>query len=521
LSILLGGVPCARAAEDALPPPEGLTERVHDGQLRLSVADAVRLTLLNDTSVRVSQLQQEVQEHGVDRALSPFDPTFSTSMTSSHSTLTTITQLAGAPTLTTEDRRGQIALHRTFATGTALSLSLDAGRSFTNSSYASINPSFSSGLSFGLSQPLLRGLGPFTHRAPILIAESAVRQSQATLEAQLSGVVARTINSYWEVVEARENLAVQRKSLELAEATHKQKQRELELGVLSPLDIYGSEQGVTGRRLNVIAVEFNLMRAEEQLRTLIGADLDPEIRALPLDLLDSPAPEGEWLTVDEDAAVARALERRPERVATQEAAAVADINVRLSRDALRPDLSLNASYTYNGVAGTELDTRTNPPLILREAGLFDALSQIRSRNFPSYALSLQMSVPLRNRAAQAAVADAVVAQQQSRYNLRKQQQDIALEVRNALRQLTQSKLQMEAARLNRDVAKKRLDAEQRKHELGLITVFFLLDAQNQLAEAEVQLLQSQTGYQRAVTDVRRVTGDLLPEYDVQVAPSRE
>jgi outer membrane protein TolC len=496
-----------------------LAERVQDGHLRLSVADAVRLTLLNDTSVRVSQLQQEVQEHGVDRALSAFDPTFATSMTTSHSTLTSITQLDGVPTLTTQDRRGQIALRRTFAIGTALNVTLDAGRSLTNSSFASINPSFSSGLSFGLSQPLLRGRGTFTHRAPVLVAESAVRQSRASLEAQLTGAVARTINSYWEVVEARENLAVQRKSLELAEATHKQKLRELELGVLSPLDIYPSEQGVTGRRLSVIGAEFNLKRAEEQLRTLIGADLDHEIRALPLSLVDSPAPEGEWLSVDEDAAVARALERRPERATTQEAAAMADINVRLSRDALRPELSLNASYTYNGVAGTELDTRSNPPLVLREAGLGDAFGQIRSRNFPSYTLSLQMSVPLRNRAAQAAVADAVVAQQQSRYNQRKQQQDIALEVRNALRTLTQSKLQMEAARLNRDVAKKRLDAEQRKHELGLVTVFFLLDAQNQLAEAEVQLLQSQTGYQRAVTDVRRVTGDLLADYDVQVAPS--
>src|SRR6185436_20736925 len=113
------------------------------------------------------------------------------------------------------------------------------------------------------------------------------------LETQLAGVVARTINTYWEVIEARENLAVQRQSLELAEATHKQKQRELELGVLSPLDIYGSEQGVASRKLAVIGVEFNLKRAQDQLRTTIGADLDPAVRELPLELADSPAPTGE------------------------------------------------------------------------------------------------------------------------------------------------------------------------------------------------------------------------------------
>src|SRR5262245_58982511 len=166
LSVLLGSAPHARAADEPLPPPEGLAERIQEGRLRLGVVDAVRLTLLNDSSVRVSQIQQQIQEHAVDRALSPFDPTLGTSMTSSHSTMTAITQLAGAPTLTTQDRRGQIALRRTFSTGTALNLNLDAGRSQTNSSFASINPSFSSGLSFGLSQPLLRGFGTFTHRAP-------------------------------------------------------------------------------------------------------------------------------------------------------------------------------------------------------------------------------------------------------------------------------------------------------------------------------------------------------------------
>jgi outer membrane protein len=516
LSILLGSAVPTAAYEDGLPSPEGLKERVRDGRLQLTVADAVRLTLLNDTQIRVSELQQDVQEHGIDRAQSAFDPTVTTSFTSSHATATSITRLAGAPTLETKDGRGQISLHRTFVTGTALNIGFDAGRSTTNSSFASINPSFSSGITFGLSQPLLRGFGTFPHRAPLLMAESSSRQSRASLTAQLSAAVARAINTYWEVVEARENLAVQRQSLELAEATHKQKQRELELGVLSPLDIYGSEQGVASRKLAVIGLEYNLKRAQDQLRTIIGADLDPEIRELPLELAESPAPEGELLEVDEAVAVARALERRPERVASREAAAMADINVRLSRDAVKPELSLNASYTYNGIAGTELDTRVSPPVVISYGGLGDALDQIRSRNFPNYSLSLQMTLPLRNRLAQAALADARIAQQQSRYTLRRQTQDITLEVRSALQQLTQSKLQMDAARFSRDIARKRLDAEQRKHELGLITVFFLLDAQNQLAEAEVALLHSQTSYQRAVTEVRRVTGDLLSQYDVQV-----
>jgi outer membrane protein TolC len=45
----------------------------------------------------------------------------------------------------------------------------------------------------------------------------------------------------------------------------------------------------------------------------------------------------------------------------------------------------------------------------------------------------------------------------------------------------------------------------------------VLDAQNQLSQAELSLLQAQINYQRAVATVDRVTGDLLKHYRVQIA----
>jgi outer membrane protein TolC len=75
---------------------------------------------------------------------------------------------------------------------------------------------------------------------------------------------------------------------------------------------------------------------------------------------------------------------------------------------------------------------------------------------------------------------------------------------------------MEAARVAEDLARETLHADERKYELGAETVFFVLDAQNQLAQAELSLIQSQVNYQLAVSALDHATGDLLDHHHVQI-----
>jgi len=111
----------------------------------------------------------------------------------------------------------------------------------------------------------------------------------------------------------------------------------------------------------------------------------------------------------------------------------------------------------------------------------------------------------------------MVTKRQSLYQLRQREQAIRLEVRNAVHQLEQAKLSMAAARVARDLAQKTLEAEQRKYELGIQTIFFVLDAQTQLSQAEQQLLQAQISYQRALTAMDRAMGTLLERHSIRIA----
>jgi outer membrane protein TolC len=144
------------------------------------------------------------------------------------------------------------------------------------------------------------------------------------------------------------------------------------------------------------------------------------------------------------------------------------------------------------------------------------LEQVGAFDFPTYGFSVQLRLPIRNRTAEAALGDALVGQRRSLFQLQRAEQQVRLDVRNAIHQFEQAKLGMAASRIARDLAQKNLEAEQRKYELGAQTIFFVLDAQTQLAQAEQNLLQSQVSYQRALTALDRATGTLLERNNVRI-----
>jgi len=499
------------------PGPEGLRDHVVGGKLRLSLADAIRLTLENNTQVRIDQLQYEGTRFGIDRAFQPFDPVFTANFNTQRSTTPTTDQLAGAQTLSTLGQTTTLGFTQQFFTGTRYNINFTGTRNTTNSIFSNFNPSLGTVLNFNVTQPLLRNRGILPNKSTLIIARRNLRQSQHTFAAQVQDAVSEAINRYWDVVQARDELVVLRKSLELAEATYQLDKRKLELGALPPLDIYRSESQVATRRVQVIQAEYRLKQLEDELRRVVGADLDLQIRALDLELVEQADPQGDLVVMDLQQATEQALQQRPELEALRLQLENDETSIRAAHNGMQPDLNLTAFYSSSGRGGNAIDTSVTPPILLSRGGLGEAFDQLGSFDFPSYGFSLQLRLPIKNRVAAAELGSAMVSQKRSLYTLRQREQAITLEARNAVHQLEQAKLSMAAARIAVDLARKNLEAEQRKYELGAQTIFFVLDAQNQLSQAEQDLLRSQISYQRAVTAIGRATGTLLVQHSVKIS----
>jgi outer membrane protein len=509
-----------QVASEKLPGPQHMRDYVFEGKLRLGLRDAVLLTLENNSAVRIQESQVEADKFALLHTYQPFDALLQTEIDVNRFSYAGTNQLQGIGTssngtLNSLYQSAQINYSQTFQTGTNIVVGLNSTKNSTNNGFYFLNPNFSSTLSLKFTQPLLRNRWRFENSAPLVIARRALQQSQASFEAQVSDAILMVVTQYWTVVQAHGDLEVQRKSLEAADVSYQRDKRALELGALPPLDIYRSESEVASRRVQMIQGEYVLRQAEDALRFTIGANQDSFFRALDLELTEKPDPEGELRVMDATTALQVAQAQRPEFLAARYSLDNDDTSIRLARNHLQPDLSLSGFYQSNGLGGNEFNLITGE--LISRGGLGSSFNQLFGFGFPGYGATLTLNLPVKNRAAQADLGNALVSRHRDMYSAQQIREQVMLDVSNSIHQLEQAKLTLAAGKTALDLAQKALAAEQRKYELGAETIFFVLDAQTRLAVAESSLLQSQIAYQIAVAAVDHATGNLLQPYNVQIA----
>lgn len=512
-------VPTIRRANgpgEAAPAPtwQDFQPYMVSGKLQLTLEDAIRLALNNDTDIHVDEQQIGQAKTQIDFARAPFDPVASSTFGSQRSNAPAASTLQGSSTLS---QTAQVGVSQTLETGTNYQASLLVNKFSTNNGFYFTNPSDTGTFQLTLTQPLLRGRGLLPNRGPILIAQRNLALTRAQLEQQVSQILMNVVQQYWLVVEARESLVVQKKSLSEAQQTYDQDKRALQLGALPPLGIYQSEAQVAAVRVSEIQAEYTLKQAEDALRRSIGADLDPNVRALDLDLTEKAEPAGALLSADITSSLEKAMVNRPELEVSRQQLAIDETNVQIAHNGLEPNLSLSGTYISNGLAGNLINNTVTPPQVIATSGWPDALSQAFHFGYPTYGATLSVTFPFGNHAAEAAYASTLVSKRRDAYSQRENRQQITQDVVNAVHGLEESELSMEAAKVSLNLSQKNLEAQQRQYELGGETVFFVLTAQTQLAQAEQTLVQADVSYQLAVTSLNLATGEILDQFHVKMA----
>ena len=496
-----------------------LQDFVVDDKLELSLRAYLELVMANHTDVQIQKLSVRESENAVQSAMSPFDPNLELNFNTNRSTNPSQDVLQGGDVVSSLRQNGGFTYNQTLDTGTNYRVAFTGVKNSSSSSFRTFNPSIQDTLQFNLTQPLLRNRGRGIQRIPILIAGSRLDLTKAQVLQRVIGIVSQAESLYWQVVSNRENLKVQENNLELRRQFLERSQRELELGAISPLDIYQPEQNFATAQVGVTRARFRRQQAEDRVRRQIGADLHPDIRNLPLILTESAEPPAYVPSFEPEETIAKALQMRPEIQQRRLNLKIDDYAIKRDTNALRPDLSLTASYRATGLGGNLFETS----LLGGSAGSFipggvgDALDQLFQFRFPTYSAGLTLQLPLRNRRAAANLSNSVISKKRNLYNLRSLEQEIRLAVLNAIAGVELSKAAMQQAAVALDFSRKRLDAEQKKYDLGVNTAFIVLDAQDDLVQSEADLLQEAIGYRQAVVTLLQATGELLEARGIQLS----
>lgn len=388
--------------------------------------------------------------------------------------------------------------------GGTFALTWNNNKQDSSSSFITFNPQFVTSLTATYTQPLLRGLFIDQSRQQLAVTQINREVAEETLRATVTQTLANVRNAYWDLVFARSSVDVAQRALQLADKFVEDNKARVEVGTLAPLDIVQAEAESANRRQALAVAEATLQTAELALkRYIVNGTEDPlwrhELR--PIDL-----PSLEPARTDIEAAVRRSLERRTDLISSRKNLESSDISLRYFRNNTLPEVDLVASYGGQGIGGTQI-TRAGlggPVVSTNPGGYRDALRLLSNLDYPNWNVQFTISHNLWGSAAEAQYARARVQKNQSQARLRALELQVATEVTNAALAVQSNLKRVEAAVAARELAEKRLEAEQSKFEVGMSVNFFVVQAQRDLRDAQNAELRALADYRKSLVVFERV-----------------
>ena len=474
--------------------------------IRLTLDDAVRRAVENNPELAIVRLGTEVEAARVGESKSAYTPMFSTFLGRSSSVTPPSSVLVGDRGVDLNDLFSSTGVQQRIPWGSGTwSVSWDTARTTTNSPISSFDPSMQSGFQLAFSQPLFKNRSIDEARQQYIIAKRNQESSDLRFREAVVQTVAAVKQAYWTLKASIANVGVQQRSLELAEELARENQLRVTAGQIPPLDLVQAQAEVEQRRENLIRASTIAEDAEDALRRLIVDPSDIAFWQLRIDPTEELTRADS--TPDIDAAVAKALNQRYDLARAGQELSNARTSVEFLQNQRLPDVRLETSYRGSGLSGTQfLRTGGFPGSVsgTRNLGFGDAIGQVFTNDYPTWSLGVTVSYPLGRSYEEASLARAEVEQRQAEHRISSLRIQAAETVRKAGRQIQSASKRVEAARAGSTLAQQRLDVEQRRYEVGLSTTFLVTQAQRDLLEAQVNLLQTMLDYESAIVNFEAV-----------------
>ncbi len=489
--------------------------------LELSLAQTVELVLRHNLRVRIAALNPDLSEELIRGARARFDPVFVFDLPQAfnRSTQPTASALGGADVLSSEQINGGFTLNANTTWGLGWSVAGTVSRFVNNNQFSTFNPRWDTSLNLRLNQPLLRNRGD-VNRQQLLVARNNFSVSREQFRLQLQNSVFGVIQAYWNLVSAYSTLAIAEESLTLAEEQHDNNTTRVRIGALAAVDVIQTEQQVANAELTLLQAQLAVENQQDLMRSLLNFDAVVQ-GGWEVEILPTDTPSVEAADINIEAAVAEALEKSPTIRQNRINLASRKIDLRASHNQLLPQLDFIGSATLTGLGGDRIfrsgDIFGNATVSeVQTGGLDDSLQQLFSGDFRTWSVGLQLSFAVRNDQAQAQYAQATIRERQATTQVRDDEVQIRLGVRNAARNVTVGVQQVSAAANAVSLAERQYAAELRRFENGTSNTFTVLNLQRQLTAARQRELLSTITLNVAMANFDLNKGTLLERFNVEV-----
>lgn len=399
--------------------------------------------------------------------------------------------------------------------------SITRSRTFNNTIVNFFNPYYQSSLNLTVTQPLLRNAGMNSSKRDLKLSLINADSSEAQALVYASDTISQVENTYWDLVAAWRNVAIQEDALKEAMAQQHNVMRLAKEGVAAPILVTEAGTQIANFQSSVYSSLESVADTQTQLKSLIVLDTSDPIWSA--NLMPSSPVQQLPSAGDLQSVTALGVMNRPEMRIAKNERRQADLAHAYAKNQELPQADLYVNYQSNGFAGVpqpvpsfqkescagfaEGVCPTPAPYLQGKMG--QATANMWSWKFPTFNVAMIVSFPLENSVAHSLVRSAVQAQEQADITIQDLEQRIGVEARNGLQTYQSAVSRLYAARASREAAESVYASEVRRFNAGGSTTFLVLQRQTELAEARGRELQAQTDLNKAVVELQRVEGTIL------------
>jgi HAE1 family hydrophobic/amphiphilic exporter-1 len=516
-------------------------------QRPLSLREALALALENNKDIEVARDNVKIAEFDLKGSRGAYDPklTSTSYFERIESPISSFLSGGNNGSTTTSDYTGNVRLEgQTPKFGGNYRFDFSSIRQTTNNQFVPLSPQYPTSLSFNYTQPLVRGLRFDNNRRLIEIAKKNLSLTDAQFRQRAIETITAVQRAYWDLTFALRNLQVQKDAVRDSRAQLEHNKRLVDDGALAPIDIVAAEAQVATFEQALFSSLEEVSRSENNLKNLISENRNSQIwidSIVPTDSVDLATP-----AISLPDALRVAMENRPELQQAKVITEINQIDQKYFREQTKPAIDLIGSYGMLGLAGllspTALNPITSSSIALRDrvndlsvlaglpvlpvvqsqfspdllGGYGKSLSNLAANRYSNFRVGVQISLPLRNRTAEAQLGRSLVEGQRIATQREQLEQTIQVDVRNALQAVRSGEARLRAASVNREASEQQYASEQRKLDAGQSTVFLVLERQTALTAARGNELRAQTDLNKAFAELQRATGNALTSNSIVV-----
>lgn len=468
---------------------------------------------------------------GIGSTITSFDPIFSSTLQLDKNETISTSPFSAPPIVAQNTYTSNFSYTQGFTWGSALTVGFNNAHLTTNSLTSLLTPQLSSNFQARYTQNLLQGFGFNANTRFILIAKNNREITDVAFRLQVITTVDQIENMYWDLVYAYENVRVQQEALTYAQKALEDAKRQAQVGTAPPIQVVSAQSTVSTDQQNLILAQNNLQLQQLLMKNAVSRSIEDPVLA-EADLIPTSTmrlPQQEPVTPIQDM-ISDALHHRAELVESRIDLNSRELSAKAVHNALLPTLQAYAYYGGSGVggdvnplckfSGTPCQNIGSVPPAFQggksSVGYGTTLNQLVNSTAPDKGIGLTLSIPLRNREAQADQVRAELELRQAEVRLHQLENQVRIEVRNAQFDVKQNRAAVEAAQSAVDLARQTFDADQQKLKVGLTTSTVILQDASTLTTSESNLVSAKAAYEKSRIELERATGLLLEDNGINV-----